>query len=169
MKDKTLKGYINRLFNVFYDHGLQPFCDGVVDEGEPFGVSVRCDFINAEDIRPAEFTYNLDATKHKQFKTILKEEGFDENTIIDIMQVFLLKRTIDLIYNTSLRGRKTPFSTDTEDTSLSDCVDAFMDEWCKMMNQADFGKRLHHAFTKFSNLEDKTVNAVFSITVGTRS
>lgn len=53
MKDKTLKGYINRLFNVFYDHGLQPFCDGVVEEGEPFGVSVRCDFINAEDIRPA--------------------------------------------------------------------------------------------------------------------
>lgn len=99
----------------------------------------------------------------------MTEEGFDGSIVVDIMQVLLLKRTIDLIYNTSLRGRNTLPSTATKDTSLSDCVDAFMDEWCKMMNQADFGKRLHHAFTKFSNLEDKTVNAVFSVTIGTRN
>lgn len=173
MKDKSLKGYISRLFNVFYEHGLQLLCSGQAEESESFIVSVGCNFRNnreeVSDISPAEFIYSLDATKHKQFKDILIEEGFDEDIVVDIMQVFLLKRTTDLIYNTSLRGRKTPFSTDTEDTSLSDCIDAFMDEWCKMMDQADFGKRLHHAFTKFSNLEDKTVNAVFSITVGTRS
>lgn len=173
MKDKTLKGYISRLFNVFYEHGLQILCNGQADEGESFIVSVGCNFRNnreeVSDISPAEFIYSLDATKHKQFKDILREEGFDEDIVVDIMQVFLLKRTTDLIYNTSLRGRNTPLSIDTGDTSLTDCVNAFMDEWCKMMEQTDFGKKLRHAFTKFSRLEDKTVNAVFSITVGTRS
>lgn len=173
MKDKSLKGYTSRLFNVFYEHGLQLLCSSQAEESESFIVSVGCNFRNnredVSDVSPAEFIYSLDATKHKQFNDILKEEGFDEDIVVDIMQVFLLKRITDLIYNTSLRGRNTPFSIDTEDTSLSDCINAFMDEWCKMMGQTDFGKKLHHAFAKFSRLEDKKVNAVFSVTVGTVS
>lgn len=172
MKDKTLKGYIERLFNVFYEHGLQILCNGQTDESESFIVSVGCNFRNnregVSNISPAEFIYSLDATKHKQFKDILIEEGFDEDIVVDIMQVFLLKRTTDLIYNTSLRGRNTPFSIDTEDTSLSDCINAFMDEWRRMMTQTDFGKKLHHAFTKFFHLEDRKINAVFSVTIGTQ-
>ena len=172
MKDKTLKGYIERLFNVFYEHGLQILCNGQTDESESFIVSVGCNFRNARedvsDISPAEFIYSLDAAKHKQFKNILEEEGFDEDIVVDIMQVFLLKRTIDLIYNTTLRGRITPLSIDAGDTSLTDCVNAFMDEWRRMMTQTDFGKRLHHAFTKFFHLEDRKINAVFSVTIGTQ-
>ena len=172
MKDKTLKGYIERLFNVFYEHGLQILCNGQTDESESFIVSVGCNFRNnregVSNISPAEFIYSLDATKHKQFKDILREEGFDEDIVVDIMQVFLLKRTTDLIYNTTLRGRITPLSIDAGDTNLTDCVNAFMDEWRRMMTQTDFGKKLHHAFTKFFHLEDRKINAVFSVTIGTQ-
>lgn len=167
MENVTLKESLDGLFGVAYRHDIHHTCSGYNDENDSLIVGFKCDFkVRSDDgdeagdeaTYPTECSYSLDATKRKELKAILMENGIDEEDTLDIMKAFLLKRSIDLLYNNIPDG--------VHDGDTHNGIYAFTMKWREVLFHPS-GKAVRHSLTKFKDIEHKVVSSVVHVTIGT--
>ena len=163
MENVTLKERLDGLFNIACEHAIHHTCSGYNDENDSLIVGFKYDFkVRSDDgdeaTYPIECSYSLDATKRKELKAILMENGIDEEDTPDIMIAFLLKRSIDLLYNNIPDG--------THVGNVHNNIDAFTVQWCEMLFHPS-GEAIKRSLFKFKDIEPKMVSAVLHVTIGT--
>lgn len=163
MENVTLKERLDGLFNIACEHGIHHTCSGYNDENDSLIVGFKYDFKVLSDdgdgaTYPIECSYSLDATKRKELKAILMENGIGEEDTLDIMIAFLLKRSIDLLYNNIPDG--------VHDGDTHNGIYAFTMKWREVLFHPSV-KAVRHSLTKFKNTEHKVVSAVLHVTIGT--
>ena len=171
MENVTLKERLDGLFNIACEHGIHHTCSGYNDENDSLIVGFKYDFkVRSDDgdevTYPIECSYSLDATKRKELKAILMENGIDEEDTLDIMKAFLLKRSIDLLYSNVPNEENNSDVISENGESVQNSIDAFIVRWCELLFYPS-GEAIKRSLFKFKDIEPKVVSAVLHVTIGT--
>lgn len=173
MENISLKESIDRLFNVAYKHDIHPVCSGYNNENDSLIVGFNYDFIYRDDDgkeipSPFEISYSLGATKRKQLKDFLIAEGVDEEDLIDIMKISLVKRSIITLHHTVSSGLYGANEFNPYKEKVRKAAVAFMTEWNEHFVTTSGGKSVMAALVKFNQLEDRLPHTVLNVSIGTQ-
>lgn len=173
MDNISLKDSLDRLFDVAYMRDIHPVCSGYNDENDSLIVDFTYDFVyqdgdGKEFPSPIEISYSLGATKRKQLKDFLLDEGVGEEDLLDTMKIILVKRGITTLYHTITSGVYGANEFNSFKEKVRKAAVDFMTEWSEHFVTTPGGKSVMAALVKFNQLGDRLPHTVINVSIGTQ-